>query len=189
MKKTFSIMICLCIALIFLTGCGVKEETQTKEVIPEPLPQFNEVDRGASDMIEEEPVVEPTVEEIQPPIRDPTMVKETSKETTSEEILEEAEEQDEPEEELITEIILTPEKTMSEIEKRVSKGTTLRWKNTDSWPHILAVETGSGFDTKRLNRSEELLENDTWEYTFDEYGTFLVRDIFSGKMRMDVIVE
>jgi plastocyanin len=87
------------------------------------------------------------------------------------------------------EVSLFANKTMSMSELTVESGTTVFWKSYDSWPHILAVETGSGYDTIRHARSERLLEGNVWNYTFEETGTFLVRDIFSGPMRMYVTVE
>lgn len=88
------------------------------------------------------------------------------------------------------EIKLTPEKTMSETALTVKAGTTLAWKNYDlGWPHVLAVESGSGWDTVRHAKSEQILDGGVFEYTFNDKGEFLVRDLFSGKMRMTVTVE
>ncbi|MFH1064781.1 MAG: hypothetical protein V1729_06880 [Candidatus Woesearchaeota archaeon] len=87
-------------------------------------------------------------------------------------------------------ILLTADKVMTETEATIKSGTTLHWKNMDGdWPHVLAVETGSGWDTVRHAKSEQIKGGETWEYTFEEAGTFLVRDLFSGKMRMTVTVE
>jgi plastocyanin len=86
-------------------------------------------------------------------------------------------------------INLTPEKTMSMSEIKIAKGTVLYWKNLDSWPHVLAVDSGSGFDTKRWGKSEQLLEGNVWNFTFSNAGVFVVRDMFSGAMRMTVTVE
>ncbi len=90
----------------------------------------------------------------------------------------------------VFEIKLNSDKTMSETEKTVKAGTTLAWKNYDTgWPHVLAVESGSGWDTVRHAKSEQILDGGVFEYTFEDKGEFLVRDLFSGKMRMTVTVE
>lgn len=89
----------------------------------------------------------------------------------------------------LEEIRLNPDKTMGASLEEIKVGDTLAWKNYDTWPHQLAVETGSGWDTIRHAESPRLDEGQVWEYTFEEKGEFLVRDIFSGKMRMQVIVS
>jgi plastocyanin len=87
------------------------------------------------------------------------------------------------------EIKLTPEKTMNASFMNVKAGTTLFWKNYDKFPHVLAVDSGKGFDTKRWAQSESILTGAVWKYTFETKGDFLVRDMFSGGMRMNVTVE
>jgi plastocyanin len=87
------------------------------------------------------------------------------------------------------EIKLTPEKTMNASSMIVKAGTTLFWKNYDKNPHVLAVESGKGLDTKRWAKSEQILNSAVWKYTFESKGDFVVRDLFSGAMRMNVTVE
>jgi plastocyanin len=89
----------------------------------------------------------------------------------------------------VEEIFLTAEKTMTSGDVTVPKGTTLYWRNKDTWPHQLKVTTGSGLDTKLVIDSPRLVPEAAWNFTFNEAGVFTVRDIFSGKMRMIVTVE
>jgi plastocyanin len=87
------------------------------------------------------------------------------------------------------EIKLLPDKTMSINKMTVSVGTKLSWRNTDSWPHQMSVISGKGLDTILHGRSERLQQNGLWEFTFNEKGKFVVKDTFSGDMRMNVTVE
>ncbi len=175
------------ISFILAIGCGSNAPVDVQpgpEPIPEPtLPDMGQVDPGAEPVVAEpEPIPEPEPEEDIPgassePIGNRVTGEEP--EYVDEEVPEDAEA-----------ITLNADKTMSETEATISKGTTLYWKNLDGdWPHVLAVETGSGWDTVRHAKSEQIVGGAVWEYTFEEVGEFLVRDLFSGGMRMTVTVE
>ena len=80
------------------------------------------------------------------------------------------------------------DKTMDQGDLTIKVGTTVTYKNTDSWPHTLAVETGHRYEAVRY--AEERLEaGEVWSYKFTEPETFLVRDLFSGTMRHYVTVK
>ena len=170
MRRLFVILAIL--LLILAAGCAKQEEpTETDQQVT--VPELGQVEPEAEEEVTP-PAEEPTVVE-QPTIDEPVLIEE-----------EPYEEYEETEE--LEEIKLNPDKTMSLTEKTVTVGTTLKWKNYDTWPHILVVETGKGFETIRHARSDRLNESATWEYAFNEPGTFLVRDMFSGPMRMTVTV-
>jgi len=164
------------IAFVLAFGCS-------KQAEPAPAPAPEPASAPMPEMTPVQPVEE---EVVHPPTEAPEEVAPIGNIVSGEG--EEGVEEEVPEN--ITEIKLNPDKTMSLTEKTVSVGTTLAWKNYDlGWPHQLAVETGSGWDTIRHAKSERLLDNEVFKYTFNEKGTFTVRDIFSGKMRMIVTVE
>ncbi|MBW2972614.1 hypothetical protein KY359_06260 [Candidatus Woesearchaeota archaeon] len=178
MKRLFTILTIL--LFIFAVGCAKEAPAPeqpapadvadpTADVAPEPEPEPEPAP-------EPEAVPEPEPEPEPAPIGN--RVEGTEVEPVEEEVPED-----------VTEIKLNSDKTMSETAMTVTAGTTLAWKNYDSWPHVLAVETGSGWDTVRHAKSEQLLDGGVFEYTFEETGEFLVRDLFSGKMRMTVTVE
>jgi hypothetical protein len=82
-------------------------------------------------------------------------------------------------------ILLTPQKLMSKDLKVITKGESVTWKNTDSAPHQLVIELNG----VRLSGGVRIDPGQAWTYTFDRLGEHLVRDIFSGNMRMLVRVE
>jgi plastocyanin len=100
-----------------------------------------------------------------------------------------AKEEQEVPSESSAEIRLNADKTMSETAVKVDVGTTLSWKNYDSWPHEISVISGKGLDTKLHSKSPRLVEGNVWSYTFSEKGEFVAKDTFAGKMRMNVTVE
>lgn len=178
MRKMISLLMIIAFVLAF--GCS-------KQAEPAPASAPASAPEPASAPVPEMTPVQPVEEEVvHPPTEEPEEVAPIGNIVSGEG--EEGVEEEVPEN--ITEIKLNPDKTMSLTEKTVKVGTKLAWKNYDlGWPHQLAVESGSGWDTKRHALSERLLDNEVFEYTFNEKGTFLVRDIFSGKMRMTVTVE
>ena len=82
-------------------------------------------------------------------------------------------------------VILTEKKLMEPTELTVKPGTTVVWENRNSNPHVLAVEN----EGKRLELSDRISPGDKFEYTFNDSGEFLVRDLFSGGMRIIITVE
>lgn len=187
MRKAFALFIVLLFVLGF--GCASQPVEEVQDVpssdvtSPATEPQAQP---PAETVIEEVAKAEETAEAEVPA--------ETEKDTTATSIgTRVGDSQVEAKEEFVPEgestIKLYANKTMSSTGMKVSTGTTLFWKNFDTWPHQLAVEQGRGFDTKRLGQSGRLLEGGVWEYTFRDKGVFLVRDTFSGSMRMNVTVE
>ena len=161
MRKLISLLIILALVLCF--GCAKKVEAPPEPVAPAPPPVMGEV--------------EPEEEELE---TIGTRIRVTEPEIPPEEEV--------PEE--IQEIKLFSNKTMSVSELTIPVGTTLAWKNYDlGWPHIIVVESGSGFDTVRHAKSPRLLDGQVWQHTFDDPGKYKVRDIFSGKMWMTITVE
>ncbi|MBU2560708.1 MAG: hypothetical protein KKD17_00260 [Nanoarchaeota archaeon] len=175
MRKLFTILIIL--AFVLALGCAKKAEPAPAPVQPAPVPEMGQVRPGAEEEVVAPPAPAPEPESEAPKTLG-TRVEGTEKEAVEEQLPEEVEE-----------IQLTAEKTMSSGNQTVSVGTTLFWKNYDSWPHQLAVESGKGWDTIRHAESPRLLPGNIWNYTFSEKGEFVVRDIFSGGMRMYVTVE
>lgn len=179
MKRIVSLFIVL--SLVFAFGCAGEDAEKESEPVPapqpDPVPDINPVEH------EDEEVVKPPTGEAEDVEEEDGTIGSRAEGTVKE---------SEPEDvsEGVEEIRLEPDKTMSETEMTVSRGTTLAWKNYDlGWPHDLAVESGSGWDAERHARSGRLLDEEVWEYTFEEPGTYTVRDIFSGDMRMTVTVE
>jgi len=175
---------------ILAVGCASPAEPAPEPVqpapapvpVPEPdVPEMKQVDPAAEDETAEA-APEPASDAEEEPELAPlgNRVTGDEPEPVDEQVSDEAEE----------EIQLTPEKTMTSGDRNVAVGTTLAWKNYDpSGVHRLAVESGHGWDTERHAISDPLEMGAVWEYTFEEEGTFLVRDLFSGNMRMYVTVE
>jgi plastocyanin len=180
MKRLFAFIM----ILVFLLAIGCAKKADIAEEQPAPAPVKPAPAQPPAPKLT--PVEPEKEEEVKPP-KTKTAEAEGGLGTNVEGTKKEAVEEDVPEEQI--EIMLNKDKTMSRTELTVDAGTTVYWKNYDTWPHQLAVETGKGFDTKRHAESTRLLEKEVWEYTFNDKGTFLVRDIFSGKMRMNVTVE
>lgn len=81
---------------------------------------------------------------------------------------------------------LTPEKTMTlPGELNIKKGTTIIWTNMDKSPHNLIIYDMKDPDLTDddLTRSENINPGDSYQYTFDKRGTFIVKDVYSGQMR------
>jgi plastocyanin len=190
------LVIVMILSLLFALGCAKQAEIVSEPAAPAPVPDMGQVQPGA----QEEVVTPPAPETVPAPATqvaseytsgqsEPALVDDTGAPLGSRSEGTEKTAVDESVSEGAEEIMLFANKTMSMKDITVKAGTALAWKNYDSWPHQLAVETGSGWDTVRHAESTRLLEGNVWEYTFEEKGTFLVRDIYSGPMRMTVTVE
>ena len=70
-------------------------------------------------------------------------------------------------------------------ELKVKKGTTVTWRNEDSAPHTVESTTA---DNKVLE-SEQLDQDDTFTFTFDQTGEFSYKCGLHSSMRAKVIVE
>jgi plastocyanin len=185
MKKQISLIILsLLVVFLFVAGCAKTEEQAGLGHSPlVKVPELGQVEEQEEDASAEETPQEADSEEIAD--------ENTPEPSTSSE--EETKEEKETEE--IEEIPLNPDKTMGAAktveEKTVKPGTTLKWKNYDSWPHVLTIQTGEKWNEQitKYGESERLLEGDSWSFTFEEKGRYLVRDVFSGDMRMYVVVK
>ncbi|MBW2993294.1 cupredoxin domain-containing protein, partial [Candidatus Woesearchaeota archaeon] len=81
---------------------------------------------------------------------------------------------------------LTAEKTMTlPAELTINMGTTIIWTNLDKSPHNLIIYDTKDPDLKDedLTRSENINSGETYQYTFDKRGTFMIKDVYSGQMR------
>ncbi|MBW2971506.1 hypothetical protein KY359_00585 [Candidatus Woesearchaeota archaeon] len=177
MRKLLVVLMVLC--FVMSLGCAKQSApaSSPEPAQPAPVPEMTQVQPEAAEEVA--PPAPAAPPEPEAPKTLGTRVEGTEVEAVEQQVSDEE----------IEEIQLNSDKTMSSGDKTVTVGTTLAWKNYDSWPHQLAVETGKGFDTIRHAESPRLLEGGVFEYTFEEQGTFLVRDIFSGNMRMYVTVE
>lgn len=64
----------------------------------------------------------------------------------------------------------------------VKKGTTVKWTNSDSSSHTVTADNGDGPDSQSLGRGE------TYEFTFNETGTFAYHCEFHRGMMGEVLV-
>jgi len=198
MRKLFVFMMIL--VLLLALGCAKRVEPIV-EVAPTPMPDITQVNPGAAEQpaapqepasvgqktignrvegTEESPAIEhaPYTEGQGDDTTIGTRVLGTERTDVNESVPAEG-----------IEISLNSDKTMNMTEITIPAGTTLFWKNYDSWPHVIAVDSGSGFETKRWGKSDQLLPGGVWAFTFRDKGTFVARDMFSGAMRMNVTVE
>jgi plastocyanin len=175
MRKMVSILVIL--LFVLAVGCASKPAEQAPAPAPVQAPPLKQVEQAEPAAV---PTSTPAVAPEEPKAETPI----GSRVTGTEQI---AVEEEVPEE--VQEIKLNPEKTMSETVMTVAKGTTLFWKNYDTWPHQLKVTSGKGLDTQLHGESSRLLPGNVWNFTFNEKGVFVVRDIYSGGMRMNVTVE
>ncbi len=176
-KLLFAFMVFSMVSLLLAVGCAKKTESPIAPAT-QPVPQMEQVNPSVE---KEEPIASPPVQE-QPQKEEPAPIGNRVEGT-------EAEPVDEAIPEGTEEVLLYVNKTMSLNVMTVSAGMTVSWKNMDTFPHVLAVETGKGFDTVRHAKSPQIVSGAVWSYTFNDKGTFLVRDLFSGSMRMNVTVE
>ena len=196
MRKIFAFIAIL--ILLFAIGCVNKETSPPSTDVPAPVTKLTQVEpEKAATTSEDSSANAPEAQKAEEPAANPTSQYTASEETQSEVVeggigsrLEGNEtvnvDQNSPKDSI--EIKLNVDKTMSESSLSVVKGTTIYWKNYDSWPHQLRIEQGKGWEVTEFSKSDRLMENGVWSYTFNTKGTFLVRDIFAGKMRMNVTV-
>lgn len=178
------ITIILSIVLLFAMGCAPIVEKPQAEIVPMEVPDLGQVDNTQEDVVEE-PIDEGSAEEPEEELA-PLGSRLSEEETVDapEEVPEEG-----------IEVMLFADKTMSETEKTVSVGDTIYYKNMDSFPHQLMIEQENPDPSDAWDRWELIIKGDrlneaeVWEYTFDTAGEYVVRDTFSGKMRMVVTVE
>ncbi|MBI5398839.1 hypothetical protein HZB03_05225 [Candidatus Woesearchaeota archaeon] len=171
MNKAIMIFV-LSLLSILVVACLPKQGPQTgAEILPE-----NEAEPPLA-----ETVLEPTAEE-QKPVEEPVtkpigtrlkpVAEEAPKESTS----------PAPGLEVIS---LTKQKTMSTDRKVITEGETLTWRNDNTLPHQLVVEING----VRISNGQRIKSGEAWSFTFNKLGEYLVRDLFSGDMRMLVRVE
>jgi plastocyanin len=92
-------------------------------------------------------------------------------------------------------VMLYSDKTMSEEALTIKSGEEVYYRNMDTFPHQLLVEQENPDSSNAwekwnlIVKSDRLNEGESWIYQFDVPGTYVVRDTFSGTMRMTVIVE
>jgi plastocyanin len=200
MRKLFVFMVIL--VLLFALGCAKKiEQSPQVAVQPAPVPsaQVNpSVEPQPAAPAGEQPSGQKTIGNrvegtegtgSTPPVSLPPAVEGEEGTLGSRVLGTEKAAVDESVSEGVMEISLNADKTMNASSMTVPVGTKLSWKNYDTWPHVLAVDSGKGFDTVRHGKSEQLQPGNVWEFTFNEKGAFVVRDMFSGSMRMNVTVE
>ncbi|MFC1753537.1 hypothetical protein ACFL96_09130 [Thermoproteota archaeon] len=181
------------LAMLIFLGCSVQKEPVIPEEPVEYSPVVEDVEEEevlkevTEEMYEEEPVVEveeePEYKTIDEKIeeRDVTPIGNRVWETEDEEVEEEV---IEAEEEIM--IYLLDDKTMTKSAVSISAGTTLTWKNQDpGFVHIMLIEE----DKVRIGESPRLQPDDKYSYTFNDKGDYLIRDVFSGTMRMTVAVS
>jgi len=88
---------------------------------------------------------------------------------------------------------LTEQKTMDPDELHISKGDTVKWVNTDkNFNHNLVIypaeiERPTAKDI--IVQSGNIAPSSSWDYTFEESGTYAVKDIYSGTMRGEITAE
>lgn len=82
-------------------------------------------------------------------------------------------------------ILLTKQKKMSTDLHVISRYDAVTWRNDDTSPHVLIVERMG----EKLAQGDRMEPGAIWTYKFDKLGEHMVRDIFSGDIRMVVRVE
>ena len=95
---------------------------------------------------------------------------------------EEGEEATAEDEEASGESVEIADFAFSPAELTVPAGTTVTWTNNDSAPHTVTSDDGA-FDSGRLD------EGDTFEFTFEEAGTFAYHCDFHPNMTATITVE
>lgn len=172
MKKRSAFILILLLS-VFVMACVPKQPAKTAvEVQPETevetLPTETVLEKAVEKEKEpaEEPRVQPIGTRFKPAAEE--VPKPTAVPSTTEGI-----------------IVLTKQKTMSADLKVITNGETLTWRNDDTFPHQIVVELNG----VRISGGQRMNSGDTWSFTFNKLGEHLVRDIFSGNMRMLVRVE
>ena len=182
MKRLLIATIIIAMFAIFLIGCAekaplhpVEQEKLIKEKQAE-QPKIREIDQPKDN----QPVEEQTTEDTD---KNETIGNRLNPETSEPEVVDvKVPEQTEM-------ILIYPNKTISSGNKTIEVGDTLSWKNTDTWPHHLVVFTGTDIYTSKKWGESRLEAGDTWNYTFKEPGTYLIKDMFSGGVRMYAMVK
>ena len=82
-------------------------------------------------------------------------------------------------------VLLLEDKTMSENALNIHAGDTLTWQNQDISPHLLLIEK----DGLLVQRGSRMEPGGIYSYRFSTAGDYLVRDVFSGGIRMTVAVS
>jgi len=165
---------------------GEKEAVSdtTPETAPQPAASMPEIRQtNPEEIAEPEPTPEPEQKTIG------SRVTGTEPETQEEAPKAEEEPEQKVQEDTMT-IKLLSNKTMN-VEGKITipLGTQIIFENTDTWPHQIVIEQGSGLDTKRLWPGERMEGGEASSYVFSEKGTFTIRDVFSGSMRTIITVE
>jgi plastocyanin len=91
----------------------------------------------------------------------------------------------------VVDIRLTADKTMEPSEIKISVGTNVRWTNEGIWARNLMIYDANIKDLNEgdIVRSQNILTNESFSYTFDKKGTFTVKDIYTYSIRGTVTVE
>jgi len=183
MKKVLTLaIITTLLMVVFVTGC--KEQAPMYSAEQEKIIEEKQAEQPAIREMTPEDIETPEETEQEEPENE-TIGNRVEGDMETEEI--EVASVDTPEEQKI--ILIYPNKTISSMNETIPVGTTLTWKNTDTWPHKLIVFTGSTtYDSKKYGEAR-LEGGDMWNYTFTEPGKFLVKDAFSGGVRTTVYVK
>jgi plastocyanin len=88
---------------------------------------------------------------------------------------------------------LTKDKTMVPDSIQIKKGEAVKWVNEDkSFYHNIIIypadiERPAAKDV--IVQSGNIAPEDSWEYLFEESGSYAVKDIYSGTMRGEITAE
>ncbi|RLE39425.1 hypothetical protein DRJ17_00550 [Candidatus Woesearchaeota archaeon] len=83
-------------------------------------------------------------------------------------------------------MVITSGKVIEPREITIKVGESVVFKNNNDAPHILRVATP---DAIEIVRSKRLMPGDVFEYVFEKAGIYYIRDVFSGSVNAQVIVE
>ena len=94
-------------------------------------------------------------------------------------------------EEAIVEVILTSDTQMNPDELTISVGTTVRWINEGKWARNLMIYDASIEDLKEEDvvRSQNILTDESFEYTFEKPGEYIIKDIYKYSVRGQITAE
>jgi plastocyanin len=88
---------------------------------------------------------------------------------------------------------LTEEKTMDPSELHIAKGDVVKWVNEDkNFNHNLVIypaEIERPTTKDIIVKSGNIAPGGNWDYTFEEAGEYVVKDIYSGTMRGEITAE
>lgn len=70
-------------------------------------------------------------------------------------------------------------------ELKIKLGTTIVWTNEDKYPHNLMIydKSDPNLQEKNIIRSQNFYQGESFNYTFNNRGTFIVKDVYSSPMR------